>query len=117
MRSMALLLVGEEDLPHVGRGTARPPPPRRLMGAGRLPGSSVPPLAPYLWIASVSSLGRQPARTEGSPPHAHGTAAKEAGSHAGFSWTFSRMRRTTSSSVGYGERRIGFKGSGISSMR
>jgi len=27
--------VGEEDLPHVGRDT-RPPPPRRLMGAGRM---------------------------------------------------------------------------------
>ena len=29
-------LVGEEDLPHAGRDTARPPPPRRLMGAGRM---------------------------------------------------------------------------------
>jgi len=29
------LLVGEEDLPHAGRDT-RPPPPRRLMGAGRI---------------------------------------------------------------------------------
>jgi len=32
---VSFLLVGEEDLPHIGRDT-RPPPPRRLMGAGRL---------------------------------------------------------------------------------
>src|SRR5262245_38717307 len=40
-----------------------------------------------------------------------------AGVHAGFAAIACRMRRTTSSSVGYGERSAGRSGSGISSMR
>jgi len=32
----------EEDLPHVGRDT-RPPPPRRLMGAGRIAKTNLHP--------------------------------------------------------------------------
>jgi hypothetical protein len=42
-------LVGEEDLPHIGCDTAQPPPPRRLMGAGRLRGASVS-LASFVWM-------------------------------------------------------------------
>ena len=49
--------------------------------------------------------------------HAIAIIALGAGVHAGFAATAWRMRRMTSSSVGYGDISAGLSGSGISSMR
>src|SRR5688572_528492 len=59
-------MVGEEDLPHVGRGTARPPPPRRPDGRRAPAGTSVG-FGSSVWMASILGTGRC-GLSEGRPP-------------------------------------------------
>ena len=72
---------------------------------------------PDLTVDAVGGIVHLPARDAQHPAYAESGVPFAAGVQGGLAAAAWRMRRRTSSSVGYGERSAGRSGSGTSSMR